>query len=66
MLGGGGGGGGWLQFSANEYSYAHGAQVNFGDQTPHVTYGSQIWGFSLQCFQTTFAGGGGGGGCKIR
>ncbi len=24
--------------SANEYSWAHGAQKNFGDLTPYVTY----------------------------
>ncbi len=30
-----GGGGG---ASANEYSYAHGAQINFGDLTPYFTY----------------------------
>ncbi len=24
--------------SANEYSYAHGAQINFGDPTPYLTY----------------------------
>ncbi len=32
MRGMGGGGGGW-RFSANEYSCAHGAQINFGDLT---------------------------------
>jgi hypothetical protein len=25
-------------FSANEYSCAHGAQINFGDLTPYLTY----------------------------
>jgi len=25
--------------SANEYSCAHGAQINFGDLTPYLTYG---------------------------
>ncbi len=25
--------------SANEYSCAHEAQINFGDLTPHLTYG---------------------------
>ncbi len=24
--------------SANEYSCAHGAQINFGDLTPYITY----------------------------
>jgi hypothetical protein len=36
MRGEGGGGGG---VSANEYSCAHGAQINFGDLTPYLTYG---------------------------
>ncbi len=35
MRGGGRGGGG----SANKYSCAHGAQLNFGDLTPYLTYG---------------------------
>jgi hypothetical protein len=26
--------------SANEYSYAHGAQINFGDLTPYLNYAS--------------------------
>ncbi len=26
--------------SANEYSCAHGAQINFGDVTPYLTYGA--------------------------
>jgi len=25
--------------SANEYSCAHGVQINFGDLTPYLTYG---------------------------
>jgi hypothetical protein len=25
--------------SVNEYSFAHGAQINFGDLTPYLTYG---------------------------
>jgi hypothetical protein len=33
---GGGGGGG---VSANDYSWAHGAQINFGDLTPYFSYG---------------------------
>jgi hypothetical protein len=33
------GGGGGCGFSANEYSFAHGAQINFGDLTPYLTYG---------------------------
>ncbi len=33
------GGGGSCGVSANEYSCAHGAQINFGDPTPYLTYG---------------------------
>ncbi len=33
------GGGRGLRGSANEYSCAHGAQINFGDLTPYLTYG---------------------------
>ncbi len=33
------GGGRELRVSANEYSCAHGAQRNFGDLTPYLTYG---------------------------
>jgi hypothetical protein len=33
------GGGGGCGVSANEYSCAHGAQINFRDLTPHLTYG---------------------------
>ena len=36
----GGGAGGW-RISANEYSCAHGAQMNFGDLTPYLTYGCE-------------------------
>ncbi len=32
------GGGGGCGVSANEYSCAHGAQINFGDQTPSLPY----------------------------
>ncbi len=39
MCGGMGGGGGY-GVSANEYSCAHGAQINFGDLTPYLTYAS--------------------------
>jgi hypothetical protein len=28
--------------SANEYSCAHGVQVNFGDLTPYLTYGREV------------------------
>jgi hypothetical protein len=31
-------GGGGCGVSANQYSCAHGAQINFGDLTPHLTY----------------------------
>ncbi len=27
--------------SANEYRCGHGAQINFGDLTPYLTYGSE-------------------------
>ncbi len=33
-----GGGGGSCVVSANKYSYPHGAQINFGDLTPYLTY----------------------------
>jgi hypothetical protein len=33
-----GGGGGGCGISANEYSCAHGAKINFGDLTPYLTY----------------------------
>jgi hypothetical protein len=36
MRGGGGGG-----VPANEYSGAHGTQINFGDLTPYLTYGRE-------------------------
>ncbi len=39
MQGDGEGGGGGCGFSANEYSFAHGAQLDFGDLTPYLTYG---------------------------
>jgi hypothetical protein len=31
--------GGGFGVSANEYSCTHGAQINFGDLTPYLTYG---------------------------
>jgi hypothetical protein len=34
--------GGCCGVSANEYSCAHGAQINFGDLTPYLTYGTLI------------------------
>jgi hypothetical protein len=34
---GGGGGGCGVSLSANEYSCAHGAQINFGNLTPYLT-----------------------------
>ncbi len=38
----GGGGMGWgFGVSANEYSCAHGAQINFGDQNPYFTHDRQ-------------------------
>jgi hypothetical protein len=36
----GGGGRGGCGASANEHSCALGAQINFGDLTPYLTYGS--------------------------
>ncbi len=33
------GGGGGCGVSANEYSCAHGALINFGNLTPYLTYG---------------------------
>jgi hypothetical protein len=33
------GGGGGCGVSGNEYSYTHGAQIDFGDLTPYLTYG---------------------------
>ncbi len=33
-------GGGGYRVSANEYSCAHGAQINLGDLTPYLTYGT--------------------------
>ncbi len=45
------GNGGWGgAVSANEYSCAHGAQKNFGDLTPYLTYvytGKQYWKHSV-------------------
>jgi hypothetical protein len=38
-----GGGGYECGVSANEYSCAHGAQINFGDLTPFLTYGADIY-----------------------
>ncbi len=35
----GGRGGGGCEVSANEYSCAHGTQINFGDLTTYLTYG---------------------------
>ncbi len=34
--------GGSCGVSANEYSCAHGAQKNFGDLTPYLTYGGNL------------------------
>ena len=33
--------------SANEYSCAHGAQINFRDLTPYLTYGEKSRLFSI-------------------
>jgi hypothetical protein len=32
--------------SVNEYSYAHGAQINFGDLTPYLTYDASLSSFN--------------------
>jgi hypothetical protein len=37
------GGGGFAGVSANEFSCAHGAQTNFGDLTPYLTYDTSAW-----------------------
>jgi hypothetical protein len=36
------GGGGGCGVSTNEYSCAHGAQINFADLTAYLTYGSVL------------------------
>ncbi len=42
------GGGGGCGASANEYSCAHGAPINFGDLTPYITYGISCHLVTLQ------------------
>ncbi len=42
------GGGGGFGVSANEYSCAHGVQINFGDPTPYLTCGPCTPTFFLQ------------------
>ncbi len=37
-------GGGGCEVSVNEYSFTHGAQINFGDLTPFLTYGVKLLG----------------------
>jgi hypothetical protein len=37
------GGGGGCGVSANENICAHGAQINFGDLTPYLTYGPAVY-----------------------
>ncbi len=39
---GGGGGGGCAGVSANDYSCAHLANINFGDLTPYLTYAQNV------------------------
>jgi hypothetical protein len=42
-----------LRLSANEYSCAHGAQINFGDLTPYLTYGGEgCYTSDLLCWLT--------------
>ncbi len=36
------GGGGGCGVSANEYSCAHGAQINFGDIPPYLTFAGKV------------------------
>ncbi len=47
-------GGGGCDVSANEYSCAHGSQINFGDLTPYLTYGCW-WGRGLEGWPNTAA-----------
>jgi hypothetical protein len=55
--------------SANEYSCAHGAQINSGDQTPYLsnlTYGFDAWGSNVApSYMSTNAGEGGGESCGV-
>jgi hypothetical protein len=37
-------GGGVRGLSQREYSCVHGAQINFGDLTPYLTYDGGSWG----------------------
>jgi hypothetical protein len=48
------GGGGSCGVSANEYSCAHGAQINFGDPTPYLTYDIYQQPIRLQKLYTHF------------
>jgi len=41
--------GGVAGVSANEYSCTHGAQINFGDLTPYLTYGVWCLFFPVSC-----------------
>jgi hypothetical protein len=55
----GGGRGGGSGASSNEYSYIHGAQINFGDLhlvTPYLTYGWVAKSVALVTFTTTLCG----------
>jgi hypothetical protein len=47
--------------SANEYSCAHGAQINFGYLTPYLNYGRGQWFFlntQTEIFRVTISGSG--------
>ncbi len=53
---GDGGGGVACGVSANEYSCAHGSQINFGELTPYLTYGqcwmkNEFWGTLRECWR---------------
>ncbi len=50
------GGGGGCGVSANEDSFTQGAQINFGDLTPYLTYGRVVRESERQCLSRYFPG----------
>jgi hypothetical protein len=40
--------------SYNDYSCAHGVQINFGDLTQYLTYALVVWGPSVYCIRRGF------------
>ncbi len=48
----GGWGEGGYGVSANEYSRAHGAQINWGDPTPYLTYDDKLFNLSFDDHKT--------------